>query len=150
MLGKTRFHSSVTGSQGFGGEGLLTSCIGFVLAYSWFCCFLPVLSLRNHAVHLQISLPFFTGQQWTVVRDERFVCGWSWHRYSSQAASLFAVLCQVITRFKMCSEYVSFSRLCCFSSHPPECFSFCHRRQLLPALFGAVKCELPPVSLSLS
>ena len=34
VLGKTNLHSSVTGSQGFGGEGLLRGWIGFVLAYS--------------------------------------------------------------------------------------------------------------------
>ena len=128
MLRKTNIHGSVTGSQGLGGEGLLPSCMGLVLVDSWCCSFLPVLLFRNQAVHLQISLPLFTGQQRTVVQDERYICGWLWHQHSSQSASLFTVLCQVITSITMCPEYISFSWLCCFSSHRPECFSFCHRR----------------------
>lgn len=145
MLGKTNLPGSVTGGQGLGGEGLLRGWIGFVSAYAWFCSFPPVFLWRIHAVHLQRLMPFFAGQQWTVVQDERHGCGWLWHRDSSQAASLFTVLCQVMTSIKMCSEYVSFSWLCYFSS-PPACFSFCHRRQLLPASFSAVESELPHVS----
>ena len=148
--GEDKLSQSVTGSQGFGGEGLLRGWIGFVLVCSWFCSFLPVFSLRNCGVHLQVSMPFFAGQQWTVVQDGRYVCGCSWHRHSSQAGSLFAVLCQVITSIKMCSAYVSFPWLCYFSSYLPEYFSLCHRRQFLPASFNGVKPELPHVSRYLS
>ena len=143
VLGKANF----SGSQAFGGEGLLTGWMGFALVDSCFCSLLPVFFWRNHAVHLQISLPLFTGQRWTVVPDGRYVGGSLRHKHSSRAASLFTFLCQVIATTKMCRECISLSQFGYFPSDPPE--SFCPSRQLLPASFSAVQRELPPVSLSL-
>ena len=72
MLGKTNVRGSVTGSQGFGGEGLLRGWIGFVLMDSWLCRFLPVFLLRKDAVHLQILTPFLQASDglWYEMEDD--------------------------------------------------------------------------------
>ena len=72
VLGKANFGGALSGSQGSGGEGLLTSWMGFALADSCLCSFLPVSFGRNHAVHLHMSLPFFdrpamdSGTRWMI------------------------------------------------------------------------------------